>query len=177
MTEQVEQVARVERDARGLRTTFDEFEVGASLGSMEWTVYPENVQGLLDNDDDHHPWYTENSPFGAPIVPPMATYPPVRLLFLHKYNVRGLFYIYESEFIKPMFYGQKITISGKICDKWIKRDREYVMYEAEGVNEEGAIVFRTKRAHALDYIPRTAPRAGIGVDSGLATKSNSGGEV
>jgi hypothetical protein len=48
------------------------------------------------------------------------------------------------------------------------------MYEAEGVNEEGAIVFRTKRAHALDYIPRTAPRAGIGVDSGLATKSNSG---
>ncbi|MBI4578604.1 MAG: hypothetical protein HY718_02820, partial [Planctomycetes bacterium] len=83
-----------------------------------------------------------------------------------KYNVRGLFYIFESEFIRPILFGEEITITGRICDKWIRRDREYVKYEAEGRDASGAVVFRTARTHVLDYLPRTVPRSGEGVDSG-----------
>lgn len=159
-------LTRVEKDAGGRRTSYEEIEVGADLGSVEWSVSAEGVQGLLENDDEQHEWYVDASPFGGPIVPPMATYPPVRILFTRKYNVRGLFFQFEHEFIRPMFYGQKVTITGRVVDKWIKRDREYVKYEAEGRNEAGELLFRTRRAHVLDYIKRSAPRAGVGLDSG-----------
>jgi hypothetical protein len=159
-------LTRVERDAGGRRTTFEEIEVGADLGTMDFVVQPEDVQGMLQNDDEAHEWYLGDSPWGAPIVPWMATYPPVRIMFTKKYNVRGLFYIFESDFIRPIFFGEHITLTGRVTKKWIKRDREYVQYEAEGRDASGAIVFRTVRAHALDYLPRSLPRAGEGLDSG-----------
>lgn len=159
---------RVERDGRGPRTTFEEIEIGRELGPMTWIVEPGNVKGLLDNDQDIHEWYIESSPFGKPVVPPMATYPPVRVLFSREYNVRGLFYSFEAEFIRPIFYGEEITISGAITDKWIKRDREYVSYGAEGRDDVGELVFTTRRTHVLDYLPRTVPRGAEGVDSGVA---------
>ena len=164
-----EGMVRVERDASGRpRTTFDEIEVGAELGEIEWSVTREQVDGLIENDLDYHEWYESESPFGGPIVPPLATYPPVRILLTKKYNVRGLFFHYQSEFIRPIFYGQVLKITGRIVDKWVKRDREFFRYEAEARDLEGQLVFRTQRAHALDYIPRSAPRAGVGLDSGAA---------
>lgn len=168
MTSSALGTTRVERDKSGPRTTYDDIEVGADLGTMEWTVEPENLAGLMENDQDYHEWYVESSPFGEPVVTPMATYPPVRILFTKKYNVRGVFYQYESEFLAPIHFGQKVIITGRVIDKWIKRDREYVKYEAEGCDEAGNVLFRTRRAHALDYIKRSAPREGEGVDSGLA---------
>jgi hypothetical protein len=161
-------LTRVERDGRGLRTTFEEFEVGASLGEFRWSIEPANAAGLIDNDQDAHPWYVGESPFGGPIVPPMATYPPVRILFTRNYNVRGLFYHFESEFREPIPYGEDIIVTGHISDKWISRDREYVAYEAEGRLESGLLLFSTRRAHVLDFIKRTVPRGGEGLDSGAA---------
>ena len=161
-------LTRVERDGRGRRTTFEEFEVGASLGEFRWSIQPSNAAGLIDNDQDAHPWYVGDSPFGRPVVPPMATYPPVRILFTRNYNVRGLFYHFESEFLEPIPYGEDIIVTGHISDKWIKRDREYVAYEAEGRLESGLLLFSTRRAHVLDFIKRTVPRGGEGLDSGAA---------
>jgi hypothetical protein len=163
----VDQQTRVREDGSGLRTTFEEIEVGKDLGSLVWSVTPEAVAGLLENDDDHHEWYTGPSPWGPPIVPPLATYPPVRMLVTRTYNVRGLFYEYDSEFFKPMFYGEPITITGRIADKWVKRDREYFAYEAEGRDASGELLFRTRRAHVLDFITRDVPRDGKGIDSGI----------
>lgn len=159
---------RVERDGRGPRTTYEELEVGASLGELEWCIQPENAQGLMDNDQDYHPWYLGESPWGRPIIPPMATYPPVRILFTRRYNVRGLFYQFDSELIEPLHYGDKITITGRIADKWVRREREYVAYEAEGRSDTGTLLFSTRRAHVLDYLQRTVPRGGEGIDSGTA---------
>jgi hypothetical protein len=165
----VQELTRVERDASGPRTTYDDIEVGADLGTLVWSVEYSNVEGLAENDLDFHEWYVESSPWGPPVVTPMATYPPVRVLFTKKFNVRGVFYEYESEFHRPIHYGQKVIITGRVVDKWIKRDREYVKYEAEGRAEDGTLLFTTRRAHALDYLPRTVPRAGEGVDSGIAS--------
>lgn len=163
------QQSRVEWDANGARRTpYEEIEVGADLGTMTWMVQPDNIAGLLANDQDYHEWYVESSPFGEPVVSPMATYPPVRILFTKKYNVRGVFFRYESEFHAPIHFGQKVFIGGRVSGKWIKREREYVCYEAEGRAEDGTVLFSTRRTHALDYIPRTAPREGKGLDSGLA---------
>lgn len=163
-----DQLSRVERDERGPRTKFEDFEVGTPLGELTWSVSLDQVAGLLANDQDQHPWYFSESPFGHPVVPPMATYPPVRILFQRKYNVRGLFYVFESEFIEPLRYGELYTVSGEISDKWIKRDREFVSYEGRISNPDGILMVRTRRAHVLDYITRDKPRKGEGIDSGVA---------
>ncbi|HEX5404969.1 MAG TPA: hypothetical protein VFX16_21985 [Pseudonocardiaceae bacterium] len=160
-------LARVEFDDRGPRTTYEEFIVGDSLGSLEWTVTREAVDGLLVNDQDWHEWYESDSPAGYPVVPPMATYPPVRMLFTRRFNVRGVFYQFRGEFVRPIRYGERLRITGTVHDKYIKRNREFVTYEAIGVDDDDQVVFRTWRTHALDYITRDKPRSGKGVDSGL----------
>jgi hypothetical protein len=63
--------------------------------------------------------------------------------------------------------GTKVKVTGSIVDKFIKKDREFVVYQAEGRDPEGELLFRTKRTHVLDFIERSAPRAGTGVDSGI----------
>ena len=159
--------ARVARDARGPRTTFEEIEIGQDLGSLEWTVTESQIDALCESDDDHHEWYSVSSPFGGRVAPVLISYPPIRLLFARKYNVRGLFYELRMEQLQPIIPGQKMTVSGRVVDKWIKRDREYVCYEAVCVDDRGSEVFRTVRTHVLDFIPRTAPRSAVGVDSGF----------
>jgi hypothetical protein len=158
---------RVREDGSGLRTAFAQIEVGKDLGTIRWSVSRSAVEGLIKNDDDDHEWYREDSPFGGPVVPPLATYPPVRMLLTRAYNVRGLFVEYEHEFLRPIRYGQEIVIHAWIADKWVKRDREFFAYEAEGYDEDGRLVFRTRRVHVLDFITRDAPRDGVGIDSGL----------
>ena len=158
---------RVEFDEHGKRTTYDEIEVGKDLGSLEWVVGEDDIEKQCVIDEDFHPWFALESPWDGRIAPPQLQYRPPRWLLSRTYNIRGVFYKWEFENLKPIRPGAKITVTGRILDKWIERDREFMSYEAEGRDESGDIVFRTTRVHALDVIKRTAPRAGAGQDSGI----------
>jgi acyl dehydratase len=166
--ESSETLARVASDGRGQRTTYEEIRVGEDLGTLDWTVTPDQIAAISESDDDYHEWYAINSPFGGIIAPVLLGYPPVRLLFSRHYNVRGLFYEIQANNLNPIRPGKRMILSGKLADKWIKRDREFVAYEAVCVDEDGLDIFRTRRSHVLDFIPRTAPRLGAGIDSGAA---------
>jgi hypothetical protein len=166
----VDQVTRVAEDADGrLRTTYEEIVVGESLGTMKWSVTRQDVEGLVMSDLEFDPWYEPIDSGGGGVVPPLATYPPVRVLFTKKYNIRGVFYEFESEFLRPIPYGLELTIHGIIADKWIKRDHEFVKYEAAGEDEAGLVYFRTARTHALDFQKIDVPKEGRGIDSGIVS--------
>ena len=164
------QPQRVARDSGGLRTTYDDIEVGGDLGSMEWSFTREGIAALCDSDADFHEWYSVDSPYGGVIAPELISYPPVRVLFSRRYNVRGVFYGFEMDNILPLQPDVKYRITGRIRDKWIKRNREFVQYEAEATDPEGRVVFRTRRTHALDFLPITAPKVGVGIDSGASSR-------
>jgi hypothetical protein len=155
---------RVARDQRGERTRFEDIEIGTDLGSMEWVVSEEMIDRKCEIGEEYHEWYSVDSPFDGRIAPPLINYEPPRILFSQKYNIRGLLATYECENINPIKANKKMTVSAKIVDKYIKRDREYVVYEATCVDEDGLEIFRTRRTHVLDYLPRTTPREGIGID-------------
>jgi hypothetical protein len=154
--------SRVARDERGERTAFDDIVIGQDLGTLEWEVTPDAVDKQCDMDADHDPLFEGSDA----VAPPQITYRPPRWLFSRMFNVRGVFYRWEMENIAPIRPNTKITVSGKIIGKWIKADREFVEFEAIGTNEEGKLVFRTRRVHVLDVLKRTTPREGVGVDSG-----------
>ena len=158
---------RVEFDEHGRRTTYDEIEVGKDLGSLEWVVGENDIEKQCAIDEDFHPWFALDSEWNGVIAPPQIQYRPPRWLLSRTYNIRGVFYRWDFENLKPIRPGEKITVTGRILDKWIDRDREFMSYEAEGRDAGGELVFRTTRVHALDVVKRTAPRKGVGQDSGI----------
>lgn len=159
--------SRVAFDEHGKRTTYDEIEVGKDLGSLEWVVGEEDIEKQCAIDEDFHPWFALDSEWGGVVAPPQIQYRPPRWLLSRTYNIRGVFYRWDLENVKPIRLGERITVTGRILDKWIDRGREFMSYEAEGRDPAGELVFRTTRVHALDVIERTAPREGAGQDSGI----------
>jgi len=157
---------RVARDVGGERTRYEDIIVGDDLGTMDWSFDQKSIDQLCESDDDFHEWYSVASPYGGTIAPVLIGYPPVRILFSRKYNVRGLFYWCEIENHAPLKPNVQYVLSGCICDKWIKREREYVQYEARCHDNAGNLIFVTRRAHALDFLTRDIPKVATGIDSG-----------
>jgi hypothetical protein len=159
--------SRVLEDTTGRRTPFEEIEIGQSLGEMDWEITDDliDLQCQLDQDFDAM-FYSFDEP-GRRIAPPQLTYRPPRWLFSRKYNVRGLFVRWESESLGPIRPNTTINVSASIVEKYVKKEREFVVYQAEGRDADGTVLFRTRRTHVLDYVERTAPRAGAGIDSGI----------
>ena len=158
---------RVAADAQGARAEYDEIEVGGSLGEMEWTVTDEMVDSQCAMDADYAVWYSLDSPWGGRIAPPQISYRPPRWLLSRTYNVRGLFYKWEMENLRPIRPGVTLRVHARIVDKYVKNEREFVVYEAEAKDPDGLVVFRTRRTHVLDFVERSAQRSGEGIDSGI----------
>ena len=159
--------SRVARDSHGERTSYEDIEVGKDLGVIEWVVTPEAIDKQCKVDEDYHEWFMVGSPLGYRLAPPQIQYRPPRWLLSRNYNIRGVFWKWEFENVNPIKPNKKILVSGKIVDKWIKNDREFVQYEAIGKDEDGVLLFTTQRVHVLDVIKRNVPRQGDGVDSGI----------
>ncbi len=162
-----EQRVRIAEDEHGRRANFEEIEVGQSLGTLEWTVTPEAIDAQCEMDLDYHYWYSVDSPWGGRIAPPQLSYRPPRWLVSRTYNIRGLFYKWEMENLRAIRPGTTLTVSGAIAGKYVKNDREFVVYSAEARDADGNTVFRTRRTHVLDFVDKNSPRAGRGIDSGV----------
>ncbi len=156
---------RVAHDARGRRTTFEELEIGKDLGTAEYFVTQSQIDQTCFRLGDLHPYFQLNSPFGGTVAPVYMSYKLTRVLFSQTYSVRGLFYKWGFEFFRPIKVDVKHTVQAVLTEKWIKNDREFVAYESVCKDDQGNVVFKTRRAHVLDFIKRTAPKVGVGIDS------------
>ncbi len=159
MTE--EQQTRVLADAKGKRSEYEDFVVGTEFKPVDWVVSPDQITYFCEANEDYHEWYMVDSPFGGRVCPPIMNFRPVRGLLSAMYNVRGLLYVYETENFEPVKPNVKIHVTGKITNKWIKNDKEFIEFQATGVDESGTLIFRSRRVHVLDAVPRTAPRATV----------------
>ena len=159
--------SRVLEDSQGKRASFDDIEIGQTLGEMDWQITDDliDLQCVLDQDFD--PLYCVAPVGGARYAPPQISYRPPRWLFSRTYNVRGLFVGWEMESFAPIRSNTTVCVSAVISDKYIKNNREFVVYQAEGKDASGTLLFRSKRTHVLDFVERTAPRLGAGIDSGI----------
>jgi len=168
---------RVARDERGERVRFEDIRIGQELGQMEWIVTEEGIRAECETDGTFHEWYHVDSPFGGTIAPTQVGYLPPRILFGSFYNVRGLFYKWDLENFNPIRPNTKMFVTAKVTNKWVnQKQREFVEYEAECRDEGGTLIYRTRRSHALDFLPRTAPKTGVGVE-GASMKDRLAGKT
>ena len=109
---------------------YDKVEIGEPLGSYEYLL----TQEMLDN-------------FRASVDDPEAPFPTLAV----KHDATALAMVYDDqtggvnagnqvEFFNPPIPGKKIRVSGRIADKYLRRDKPYLVIEATAVDEDGRML-------------------------------------
>ena len=109
---------------------YDKIEIGEELGSYEYTL----TQDMLDN-------------FRASINDPDAVFPTLAVkhdatafAMVYEDNTGGVNAGNEVEFFNPPIPGKKIRVTGRIADKYLRRDKPYMVIEATAVDEDGRLL-------------------------------------
>jgi acyl dehydratase len=126
----------------------DEVYVGRDMGGNRWTLSAEAIENYIAGTGDDHHWYTGGSPLGDSIAPALILHSEV-----YRTKAWYLPYIYgnlharhEWESYRPVRMGEAVQTRCTVVDRYVKRNREYVVNEALTFDSAGAMVSRA-RAH------------------------------
>ena len=115
----------------GLREfVYNQVEIGEELGSYDYVL----TQEMLDN-------------FRASIDDPEASFPTLAV----KHDATALAMVYddttggvnagnEVEFFNPPIPGKRIFVTGRVADKYLRRDKPYLVIEATATDEDGRLL-------------------------------------
>ena len=109
---------------------YDQLAIGEPLGSYEYVL----TQKMLDD-------------FRQSVGDPEAPFPTLAV----KHDATALRMVYndttggvnagnEVEFFNPPIPGKKITVTGRIADKYSRRDKPYLVIEATATDEDGRLL-------------------------------------
>ena len=120
-------------------------EVGTDLGQYEYQLTPELILSYIKSTDDQSGWYSDDSPFGEPVA--VASVCDNNALALPGYwklivnrqmeNPSFAHAGHEFEFMNPARPGKIIKVTGHIVDIYKKRDRIYIVFESQSIDEDG----------------------------------------
>jgi 3-hydroxybutyryl-CoA dehydratase len=158
----------------------NEVYVGRDFGGMSYDITPETVATFIAGTGDDNPWYRERSPMGAPIAPALILHSAVyRTLEWYLPNIYGNLHArQEWQVFAPVMVGERLTTRAVIVDRYLKRDREYVVNEVLVSNAAGQIVSRS-RTHQSFLLPEHTRKDSFAVDKSRekdATRSFQVGE-
>ena len=109
---------------------YDDIEIGEELGSYEYVL----TQEMLDT-------------FRASVEDPDASFPTLAV----KHDATAFNMVYddqtggvnagnEVEFFNPPIPGKRIKVTGRIYDKYLRRDKPYMVIEATAEDEDGRLL-------------------------------------
>ena len=109
---------------------YDSIQVGEELGSYEYVL----TQQMLDT-------------YRAAIDDPEASFPTLAVkhdatsfAMVYEDNTGGVNAGNEVEFYNPPIPGKKVFVTGRIADKYLRRDKPYMVIEATAVDEDGRLL-------------------------------------
>ena len=121
---------------------FQEIAIGKDLGIMEMTADEKTINDWVALVQ----WKARKLLNNLNIAPPgtsIERHP--RMEFDNFPDLRaGIWAKSEHEFLKPIKIGSKIFIHGKVADKYVKRNRNYVVTEYVTLDEAGKVVMRSR---------------------------------
>ena len=109
---------------------YNSVQIGEELGSYEYLL----TQEMLDS-------------FRASVDDPDACFPTLAV----KHDATALNMVYndttggvnagnEVEFFNPPVPGKRIRVTGRIHDKYLRRDKPYMVIEATAIDEDGRLL-------------------------------------
>jgi acyl dehydratase len=131
-----------------------EVYVGRDFGGMTYEITPDLVAAYIAGTGDDNPWYRDKSPLGGPVAPALILHSAVyRTLDWYLPNIYGNLHArQEWDLFAPVMVGEQLTTRSVIIDRYLKRDREYVVNEVVVFNASGQIVSRS-RTHQSFLLP------------------------
>ena len=113
---------------------YDELVIGEQLGSFEYVLTQEMLDDFRESVED------PEAPFPTLAVKHDGT----SLNMVYKDTTGGVNAGNEVEFFNPPIPGKKITVSGRIADKYVRRDKPYLVIEATATDEDGRLLERLR---------------------------------
>jgi hypothetical protein len=109
---------------------YHKLQIGEQLGSYEYVLTQEMLNEYRKSVDD-----------------PEAVFPTIAV----KHDATALAMVYEDttggvnagneiEFHNPPIPGKKIRVTGRIHDKYVRREKPYLVIEATAVDEDGRLI-------------------------------------
>jgi acyl dehydratase len=146
--------------------SFENIQVGEEFGPVEGTLSELKLKLHAFAVDDYHPWYFQQSPFGARIGHPTLLATDILMLFTLGYDMNppceaGLHARNELEFLRPIFVGQRVTITGKHTDKYQKRAQNYRVLEGMVLDETGQSSLRMRATETVGLTATTPVGRGM----------------
>jgi acyl dehydratase len=148
-----------------------EVQVGRDLGEEQIEISAELVRWYIEAVETEHPWYTGASPFGGPIAPALVLHnaPYRRPLNWYLPNLYGNLHAKMAwELFRPIPVGSTVLRHGTVVDRYLKRDREFMVAEAEIEDEHGRLYCRTRSTQSFLANPSVT---GTVVERGRETES------
>ena len=141
------------------KLTYEALTVGEQFVSDTHLVTPEDIEAYAFAVDDHHSWFTEDSPFGGPVAHPTLMANQALHLRHSKYIVHaGLHAKMEFNFLEPIRPGTRVRSRGTVIDKYERRGRQYMVTEYVTEDDNGTPLVRGQFTQML--IPEGTRHAG-----------------
>jgi acyl dehydratase len=163
----------------------NEIHVGRDFGGFEFEITPATIENYIAGTGDDNPWYKGDSPLGGAIAPALLLHSAVfRRHDWYLPNIFGNLHArQEWQGFAPIRPGDKLHSRSVIVDRYIRRDREYVVNECLIVDADGRIVQRS-RTHQSFLMTPAGGGNGFAVDrarekstSRVFTVGQRGGEL
>ena len=130
---------------------WESIPVGDDLGTLDYVLTAQMVADYRRVVDNPHAAY-----------PTVAARHPANL-FYRKYAavMRVPNMGHDSEYYNPPVAGKRITISGRIADKYIRRGNTYLIVEATAVDEDGRLIEKSRLVGLAREVGTQAAHANI----------------
>ena len=120
---------------------WDQLVVGYDLGTMEIVLDEATVSDRVSLVG-----WQDKRPAASGLAPPGVTiwrHWALKIMALPAMRA-SIWAKSEHEFLGPMRIGEKLTICGRVIDKYTKRDQNYMVTEFETRGKDGDILMRSR---------------------------------
>jgi 3-hydroxybutyryl-CoA dehydratase len=122
---------------------YENIQIGEELGKREVLITEDLIRMCAHAIESNHPWYFQDSPFGGRIAPPTIFDNDTLRMLDENYERFGSIHAKQAwEFKNPAKLGKKVTLTVRIMDKYLKRDRPWIIMELTAVDEDGIEICR-----------------------------------
>ena len=109
---------------------YDKIEIGEELGSYEYVLTQEMLDNFRRSVED------PDAPFPTLAVKHDAT----AFAMVYEDNTGGVNAGNEVEFFNPPIPGKTVRVTGRVANKYLRRDKPYLVIEATAVDEDGRLL-------------------------------------
>ena len=129
-----------------MRKSFDynTIQIGEVLGHKLMLITDALIGTCTAAIEASHPWYFHDSPLGGRIAPPTVFANVTLDLLDEQYERFGSIHVGQAwQFNQPARLGQCVTLTVRVADKYVRRERPYIVMALDAVDEDGVQLCRS----------------------------------